>query len=434
LLSVSAATTLILSLFILLGAGFSIAISMLGVGLIGIEAFTSAPLGSVMATSVWSSVTTWTLSSLPLFVWMGEILFRTRLSEDMFDGLAPWLGWLPGGLLHVNNVGCAIFAAVSGSSAVTAATIGRISLPELHVRKYPEKMAIATLAGSATLGFLIPPSIPMIVYGAGAEQSIARLFIAGIVPGMMVLGIFMAYTIGWSLLHRSTMPEAILRVPFLQRVRRLRRLGPILLLIAGVIGSIYFGYATPTESAAIGVLGALILSAATGTLTWASFIDSVIAATRTTCMIGFIIAAAAFLTVMLAYTKIPINLAAWIASLQLSPYALVLVLTVFYIILGCFLEGISIMVLSAAIIVPVVEKAGFDLIWFGVYLVLVIEMALITPPVGFNLFVIQSLTKRDMLYISRAAFPFFLLLLGATAVITIWPQIVLFLPNLMLNR
>lgn len=425
---------LVACLFILLGAGFGIALVMVGVGIFGIEAFTSAPLGSVMATSMWSATTTWTLSSLPLFVWMGEILFRTKLSEDMFDGLAPWLSWLPGGLLHVNNVGCAIFAAVSGSSAVTAATIGRISLPELQGRGYPQHMSIATLAGSATLGFLIPPSIPLIVYGAGAEQSIARLFIAGVVPGLMVLGIFMAYTIFWALLHRNQMPKAVVSVPLLERIRRLRRLGPILLLVAGVVGSIYFGFATPTESAAVGVIGALLLSAASGTLTKQSFLDSVAAATRTTCMIGFIIAGAAFLTVMLAYTKVPINLANGIAGLNLSPYLLIAVLTVFYVILGCFLEGISIMVLSAAIIVPVVEKAGFDLVWFGIYLVLVIEMALITPPVGFNLFVIQSLTKRDIFYISAAALPFFFLLLVATTIITIWPGIVLWLPNLMLSR
>lgn len=425
---------LIGTLLALLAGGFGIAVSLILVGVVGIEYFSSAPLGNVMATSVWSATTSWTLSALPLFVWMGEILFRSKLSEDMFDGIAPWVSRLPGGLLHINNLGCAIFAAVSGSSAVTAATIGRISLPELAGRGYPERMAVGTLAGSATLGFLIPPSIPLIVYGVGAELSIARLFIAGIVPGLMILSIFMLYTGGWSLLHRDKMPGSSERISLIEKIRRLKRVGPVILLVLGVIGSIYFGIATPTESAAIGVLGALALSAAGGTLTWSSFIDGVIAATRTTCMIGFIVAAAGFLTVMLAYTKLPIELANWIASLQLSPYMLMLLLTVFYVILGCFLEGISIMILSAAIMVPVVEKAGFDLIWFGIYLVLVIEMALITPPVGFNLFVIQALTKRDMLYIARAALPFFILLLAATAAITIWPQLVLWLPDLMLNR
>jgi C4-dicarboxylate transporter DctM subunit len=425
---------LITSLFVVLGAGVGIALTLIAVGVIGIEFYTNAPLGTVMATSMWSATTTWTLSALPLFVWMGEILFRTKLSEDMFDGLAPWFRRIPGGLLHINNVGCGIFAAVSGSSAVTAATIGRISLPELKNRGYPEKMSIATLAGSATLGFMIPPSIPMIVYGAGAEQSIARLFIAGVVPGLMVLALFMGYTALWSALNKRLMPAATERVPLIERIRRLKRLGPILLLIAGVIGSIYFGFATPTESAAVGVVGALILSALGGSLTRESFLDSVVAATRTTCMIGFIIAGAAFLTTMLAFTKIPINLANYIASLELSPYMLIFILTIFYIILGCFLEGISIMVLSAAIMVPVVEKAGFDLIWFGIYLILVIEMALITPPVGFNLFVIQALTKKDIVYISAAAFPFFVLLLVATALIVIWPEIVLFLPNAMLNK
>ncbi len=425
---------LISSLLVLLAGGIGIAVSLLAVGVIGIEFFSAAPLCNVMATAVWSSTTSWTLSSLPLFVWMGEILFRTKLSEDMFEGLAPWIVRLPGGLLHVNNIGSAIFAAVSGSSAVTAATIGRISLPELKARGYPDRIAVGTLAGSATLGFLIPPSIPMIVYGVGAELSIARLFIAGVVPGLMILAIFMIYTGVWSILNRDIMPKVTERTSLSEKLRRLRRVGPIILLVIGVIGSIYFGIATPTESAAIGVVGALVLSALERTLTWSSFVESVMAAARTTCMIGFIIAAAGFLTVMLAFTKLPIELANWIASLQLSPYTLIGLLTVFYVILGCFLEGISIMILSAAIMVPVVQKAGFDLIWFGIYLVLVIEMALITPPVGFNLFVIQALTKHNMLYIARAAFPFFVLLLFATALITIWPQIVLWLPDLMLNR
>jgi C4-dicarboxylate transporter, DctM subunit len=293
---------LISSLLVLLAGGIGIAVSLLAVGVIGIEFFSAAPLGNVMATTVWSSTTSWTLSSLPLFVWMGEILFRTKLSEDMFEGLAPWIVRLPGGLLHVNNIGSAIFAAVSGSSAVTAATIGRISLPELKARGYPDRIAVGTLAGSATLGFLIPPSIPMIVYGVGAELSIARLFIAGVVPGLMILAIFMIYTGVWSILNRDIMPKVTERTSLSEKLRRLRRVGPIILLVIGVIGSIYFGIATPTESAAIGVVGALVLSALERTLTWTSFVDSVMAAARTTCMIGFIIAAAGFLTVMLAFT------------------------------------------------------------------------------------------------------------------------------------
>ena len=379
-------------------------------------------------------MSTWTLTAMPLFILMGEILFRSRLSEDMFGGLSPWLSRLPGGLLHVNILACALFAACSGSSAVTAATIGRMSLPELKTLGYPEDKSIATLAGSGTLGFLIPPSIILIVYGATAEQSVARLFIAGIFPGLMLVAMFMGYIIVWALLNPDKMPSTEMKMSLWERIYRTRRLIPVLLLIVGVIGSIYVGVATPTEAAAIGALGAAILSFFSGTLSWKTFFDSLLGAVRTTCMIGFIVAGAAFVTITMAYTKIPLHLAETIDALELSPLLLIFVLTIFYIVLGLFLEGLSIMVLSAAIILPMVDQAGFDLIWFGIYLVFVVELALITPPVGFNLFVIQGLTGHSIFYVARVALPFFVLLLIGLTLIVVFPEIVTYLPSQMGRR
>lgn len=421
-------------LFAFLGSGIWVAVSLLGAAFVVLELFTNVPVGRVMSTSTWGMMSTWTLTAMPLFILMGEILFRSRLSEDMFGGLSPWLSRLPGGLLHVNILACALFAACSGSSAVTAATIGRMSLPELKTLNYPEDKSIATLAGSGTLGFLIPPSIILIVYGATAEQSVARLFIAGIFPGLMLVAMFMGYIIVWALLNPDKMPSTEMKMSLWERIYRTRRLIPVLLLIVGVIGSIYVGVATPTEAAAIGALGAAILSFFSGTLSWKTFFDSLLGAVRTTCMIGFIVAGAAFVTITMAYTKIPLHLAETIDALELSPLLLIFVLTIFYIVLGLFLEGLSIMVLSAAIILPMVDQAGFDLIWFGIYLVFVVELALITPPVGFNLFVIQGLTGHSIFYVARVALPFFVLLLIGLTLIVVFPEIVTYLPSQMGRR
>jgi C4-dicarboxylate transporter DctM subunit len=425
---------LILLLFLFLGAGLWVAMSLLVIGFLGIVMFSGAPAGSVMATTIWGSSASWTLTALPLFVWMGEILFRTRLSEDMFRGLGPWMSRLPGSLMHVNIVGCGIFAAVSGSSAATAMTIGKMSVPELSRRGYDEKMTIGTLAGSGTLGLLIPPSIILIVYGVSAEISIARLFIAGVLPGLLLVLLFMGYVVGWALLNPAKTPSDEEQLSFAEKLYASRRLIPVLLLIVFVIGSIYWGWATATEAAAFGVAGALVLSLATGSLTWSSFTESLMGATRTSCMIAFILAGAAFLSVAMGYTRIPSTLAEWIRALQLSPYMLLVVLTLFFIVLGCFLDGISVVVLTTSIILPMVQAAGIDLLWFGIYVVLVVEMSQITPPVGFNLFVLQGLTGRSILYVARTAIPFFLLMVVAVAIIVAFPEIATFLPKYMTAR
>jgi C4-dicarboxylate transporter DctM subunit len=430
---VIASLVLAASLLFLLASGVWVALSLLSVGMILMGLFTTAPMGSLVASTLWDSSWGWALTSLPLFIWMGEILFRSKLSSDMFLGLAPWVSRLPGRLLHVNVLGCGIMAAVAGSSAVTCATIGRISGPELAKRNYPLNMTIGTLAGSGTLGLLIPPSIIMIVYGVTAEVSIARLFIAGVLPGLLLMLLFMGYTALWAMLNPDKMPPADPPVPFMEKVYRSRRLIPVALLIGSVVGSIYGGIATPTEAATIGVVGALILAAVGGGLTRESFMESLMAAVRTSCMISFIIACAACLTIAVAFVDIPRSLAEWVNAMNLSPYALLAVLAIFMLILGCFLEGISIIVLTSSVMLPMVQAAGIDLLWFGIFVVVLIEAAQITPPVGFNLFVLQSITGKDILQVTKAAMPYFFILMLLLVLITVFPEIVTILPKLMAN-
>ncbi|EJW10091.1 TRAP dicarboxylate transporter, DctM subunit [Rhodovulum sp. PH10] len=420
-------------LFFLLGAGLWVAMALTAVGLVAVLTKVSIPPGQVLATSMWSASDSWDLVALPMFVWMGEILFRTRLAEDMFAGLAPWMQRLPGRLLHVNIVGCAIFAAVSGSSAATCATIGRISLPELRKRGYDTSMAVGTLAGSGTLGLLIPPSIIMIVYATATEQSIARLFIAGVLPGILLAALFMGFVMVWSLLHRDRMPPPDPPVPLSARLKAAPRLLPVILLILGVIGAIYGGLASATEAAVVGVFLSLALSWFSGTLTAKTFRDSLIGATRTSCMIAFILAGAAYLTAAMGFTGIPRALAEWIGSLGLPDWQLLAALTVFYVLLGCFLDGISMVVLTTAVVMPLVERAGFDLIWYGIYVVLVVEMAQITPPVGFNLYVLQGMTGRNIFAVARDTMPLFLLMVVAVALVVAFPQLALWLPSTMLE-
>lgn len=422
---------LLFLLFGLLGSGIWVAFSLMAVGMAGMALFSDAPLGEVLASTVWGASNGWALAALPLFIWMGEILFRSRLAEDMFAGLSPWLAHVPGRLLHVNILGCGIFAAVSGSSAATAATIGKMSIPELARRKYPEAMVVGTLAGSATLGLLIPPSIILIVYGVATEQSIARLFIAGVLPGCMLVALFVGYVVVWSLCNREKIPTEYDGLSIREKISSSRRLIPVIVLILGVIGSIYSGIASPTDAAAVGVLLALVLSWYTGSLSKETFLDGLMGATKTSCMIAFILAGAAFLTVAMGFTGIPKMLAVWIGEMNLSPYALLGALTLFFIIMGCFLDGISVVVLTTSVIMPMVEQAAIDPLWFGIFVVIVVEMAQITPPVGFNLFVIQGLTGMDILKVAYAAIPFFLLLLLGLALIVVFPGIVTLLPGLM---
>tara|TARA_B100000886_G_scaffold12575_1_gene8140 strand:- start:281 stop:1591 length:1311 start_codon:yes stop_codon:yes gene_type:complete len=421
-------------LLIFLGSGIWVALSMVGVSAIGMMLFTSRPVGDAMATTIWGTSSSWTLTALPLFVWMGEILFRTKLSENLFRGLSPWMQKLPGGLIHVNIVGCALFAAISGSSAATVATVGKMSIPELRKRNYPEKILLGSLAGSGTLGLLIPPSIILIIYGVAVQESIAKLFIAGIIPGIMIALIFMSYVVIWSLINKKDMPNIIENYSFLEKIKKSKQLLPVIFLISAVIGSIYTGIATATEAASLGVVGALILSYFQKSLTLETFKSSLMGATKTSCMIAFILAGSTFLSLAMGFTGLPRNLAIWIESMSLSPYVLIFVLMFFYIILGMFLDGISAVVLTMAIIEPMIRQAGFDMIWFGIFLVIVVEMAQITPPVGFNLFVLQGMANKDMGYIARSAFPLFLLMVLAVIIVVIFPEIVLWMPEQMVQN
>ncbi|RDI62107.1 TRAP transporter large permease [Microvirga subterranea] len=416
-------------LTILLAFGVWIGIALLVVGFAAMTV-TSVPIGPVLATTVWSSSASWTLAALPLFIWMGEILFRTKLSEQMFQGLAPWLNGLPGRLLHVNVVGCGVFAAVSGSSAATCATIGKIALPELKKRGYDDRMALGSLAGSGTLGLLIPPSIPMVVYAIAANVSVIQVFLAGFLPGLLVMALYSGYILVWSLLNPQRTPAREPRTSLAFKLRQSARLFPVLLLITLIFAALLLGWATATECAAWGVLGALALAWWSGTLTWETFRDSVLSATRLTVTIMLILAGAAFTTAAMAFTGIPAALATWVEAQNLSPYTLIAALAVMYIILGCLIDGISMIVLTTVVVLPMVKQAGFDLIWFGVFLIILVEMAQITPPVGFNLFVLQNMSGRDSFTIARAALPFFFLLVAALAIITVFPQVALYLPKL----
>jgi len=419
-------------LFLFLGTGIWVAMSLIGVAAIGMVLFTDRPVGDAMATTIWGAASSWTLTALPLFIWMGEILFRTRLSENLFKGLTPLMRHLPGGLLHVNIAGCTLFAAISGSSAATVATVGKMSIPELRSRGYPERMITGTLAGAGTLGLLIPPSITLIIYGVTVNESIAKLFVAGVLPGLMLALLFMGYVAVWGLLQgkREERPAE----SDTGSARDVLQLIPIVALILGVIGSIYTGVATATEAAVLGVVGALVLSGLQGSLNRTSLVESLLGATRTSSMIAFILAGSTFLSLAMGFTGLPRSLAIWIGALELAPWMLVVALAIFYIILGCFLDGISAIVLTMAIIEPLVREAGFDMIWFGIFLMVVVEMAQITPPVGFNLFVLQGMTGRDMAFIARAAAPMFLLMVVAVVLLSLFPEIATFLPNAMSDR
>ena len=416
-------------LFLLLGSGVWVGLALMGVAWVGMELFTSRPAGDAMITKVWSSSSSWTLTALPLFIWMGEILYRTRLSEDMFRGLSPWMARLPGGLVHTNIVGCAVFAAVSGSSAATLTTVGKMSIPELRRRNYPEHMVIGTLAGAATLGLMIPPSLTLIVYGVTINESITKLFMAGVFPGLVLAGMFMAYVGIVSALSRDFNPTPEPRMSVAQKLKNSRFLLPVICLILVVIGSMYLGWATATEAAAFGVIGGLVLAAGQGSLNWATFSDSLMGAVRTSAMIALILAGAAFLSLSMGFTGLPRGLADLIAGFELSRFELLMALLVFYIVLGMFLDGISSVVLTMAVVEPMIRQAGIDIIWFGIFIVVVVEMAQITPPIGFNLFVLQGMTGHEMSFISRAAFPMFLIMVLMVFVLIAFPDLATWLPD-----
>ena len=420
---------LILLLCALLAGGVWIALTLGIVAWVGVAFFSSTRPDINLVTSYWGTYSSLSLASLPMFIWMGEILFRTKLSEQMFSGLAPWLDRIPGRLLHVNVLGCGIFGAVSGSSSATCATIARIALPELKKRGYDERIALGSLCGSGTLGILIPPSIAMIVYAVAADVSIIRMFLAGVLPGIMLLLLFSGYLMFWALRNPDRMPKQTIHMSFKERLRASVSLLPVVLLIVAVFMTMMTGLATANEAAAFGVLGALLIAAFGGNLNWTTLRESLSGALRMTAMIMFILGAASFLTVAMGFTGIPRALSEWVVSMHLSPYALIGVLTLIYLALGCALDGVSMVVLTTSIVLPMVQASGFDPIWFGIYIIIMIELAQVTPPVGFNLFVLQGMSGRSIVDIARSSIPFFLLMCAATALLTAFPIIATWLPT-----
>ena len=429
---VAISALLLLVMLLLLGSGLWIAITLAVTGWIGMAAFTSLDSAVWMKNlfrAFWDTNASWELAALPMFIWMGEILFRTNLSAQMFEGLAPWLNRVPGRLMHTTVLGCGIFGSVSGSSAATCATISKVALPELMKRGYHENTALGALATSGTLGILIPPSITMVVYAVAADASIIRIFLAGFIPGLLLMVLFSGYIVWWALRHPELTPAAEPSMSFAEKVKRSGSLIPCGLLIVFIVWVLVAGWATATECAAYGVLGSLAIAWRSGSLTWGKFWESAQGATRVSCMIMFILAGAKFLTMTMGYTGIPKALAEWVGAMGLSPYALIGMLSLIYLLLGTALDGISMIVLTCAVVIPMVQKAGFDLVWFGIFIVLLVEIAEVTPPVGFNLFVLQNMTGRDSNHIARAAVPFFICLVAAIGIITVFPQLVTWLPD-----
>jgi tripartite ATP-independent transporter DctM subunit len=425
---------LLLIMMLLLSGGVWIAMTLAICGWVGQAFFTTSSPGNNLFSSFWESNASWELAALPLFIWMGEILFRSKLSEEMFEGLRPWLNRVPGRLMHTTILGCGIFGSVSGSSAATCATISKVALPELLKRGYSEKIALGSLATAGTLGILIPPSITMVVYAVAADASIIRVFLAGFLPGFLLMALFSGYIIWWSLRHPQQVPAADPPCSFAEKIRRSGNLIPCSVLIIFIVWVLIGGYATATECAAYGVVGSLGLAWWSKSLTWETFREGLMATTRTSCMIMFILAGAAFLTKTMAFTGIPRELAEWVNAMQLSPYVLIAALTVIYLILGTALDGISMIVLTSAVVLPMIQKAGFDLVWFGIFIVLLVEIAEVTPPVGFNLFVLQNMTGKDSNTIAKAAIPFFACLVVCIVLITVFPQIVTVLPDMVMGK
>jgi len=420
-------------LTVLLAGGLWIAMAMGVAAWFALQFFSTSPPEVNLFQAFWGSNASWTLAALPLFVWMGEILYRTRLSDEMFAGLSPWLQWLPGRLMHVNVFGCGVFAAVCGSSSATCATIAKVALPELRRRGYDEKMCLGSLCGSGTLGLLIPPSIIMIVYAVAAEVSILKMFLAGVLPGALLVLLFSGSIVVWALLHPERTPREVERLNLRERLRRSRNLIPCLALIAFIMGAMFTGYATATEAASFGVLGALGIAWWSGGLTVQTFRASLMGATRLSCMILFILAGAAYFSSAMAFTGIPKALAEWVASLGVSPLGLIAVLALLYLLLGTALDGISMIVLTTSIVLPMVEAAGFDLVWFGIFIVLLVEIAELTPPLGFNLFVLQTMSGRDSNFVALASLPFFLMMVLALALLIAFPGLATWLPEVVIG-
>ncbi len=431
------ALVILVLLVFFLGAGTWIFAGLILVSICGLSLildFSFHRIGVIITKILYRYASTWELAAIPMFMWMGEIIFRTDISDRLFRGLSPLVDKIPGRLLHTNVAGCTLFAAVSGSSTATTATVGKITTAELAQRGYDTNLSIGSLAGAGSLGLLIPPSIVLIIYGLLAEVSVSRLFAAGVFPGLVISGLYSSFIAFRCTLNPRLVPEREEQYTWPDRLRGLVLLTPVLFLMFLVLGSIYTGLATPSEAAAVGVAGTILVTVVLRQLTWQVFRDSLMGAVKLSCMVCIILVAAAFLSTAMGYLHIPAEIARFIATLGLSPYALLVILAIFYIILGFFLDGISIVVMSLPITLPLIVQAGFDPVWFGIFLVLMVELGQVTPPVGFNLFVLQGLTRHSIGRVAYAAVPFFLLMCVGVVIITMWPQIALWLPGVLFDK
>lgn len=423
-------------LFAVLAAGVWIGLGLIATAMVIAWLFSEMPVGRLIPQYAFNILTSSDLVALPLFVLMGEFLFRTQLSRSLFNGLAPWAGLLPGRLLHVNIVGCSIFAAISGSSAATTQVVGRMTLTELLRRGYSPDIAIGSLAGAGTLGFLIPPSTVMIIYGVLAQESVLRLFTAGFIPGFLLAGCFMA----WIMIHTTMKPElvpdserALQHLPLSARLAALKELAPAMFLILCVLGSMYAGIATPTEAAAVGTLGAMLVSWLQKSLSWKVMHEVALGSVQTCSMMGLIIFGATVLGNITAVLGIPDYVAKSVGEWNLSPFMLIMALLVLYLVLGTALEGFSMIATTLPVVLPLVTAAGFDKVWFGIFIVVVVEMAQITPPVAFNLSIIQTMTGRSMSYLTWVTMPYLVIMVLFIVLLYAFPGIVLWLPKVLLG-
>lgn len=429
-MELTALITIILLLAFFLMAGVWIGPALFVTSWISLTLFTDLPVLRILGSVVWNNVNSSSLMALPLFIMMGEFLVRTRISDDLFDGLTPWVAGLPGGLLHVNVIASAFFAAITGSVNATTATVGKITIPEFRKRGYDEYLSIGSLTSSGTLGILIPPSVPMLIYGVAANVSIGKLFIAGVVPGLLLMLCFCLY-IGVMAELKKRKEEKAKRYSFAEKMRSLPKIFPVLVLISFVLGSIYAGWATPTEAAAIGVLGAAILGLITRCLTFKTFVDCLVGSVKTNCMVMLILIGASFFSVVLGFLGLPKWISATIVSYGVGKYAVILLITCVYLILGCLIDGYSMIVMTVPMFLPLVQAYGMDPLWYGIFVVILVQIANITPPIGFNLFLVTGLAEKNIGFISKAVMPFIAIMVFFTILLTVFPQIVLFMPSMM---
>lgn len=423
---VAGSVYLAVMLLLLLG-GVWIAIALGMVGVIGLAMVNPTLLGGLESVA-WNTTESFVLTAVPLFLFMGSVIMQSGISARFYRGLVPWLSLVPGGLAQSNIVACSIFAALCGSSVATAAAIGAIAIPEMRERGYDMRVTTGTLAAGGTLGILIPPSIPFIIYGSTVGESVGRLFTAGIVPGLILTLVFMTFLALQVTLSPGLVPARGEAHAWAERWKGLGDMVPVFLLVLLVMGGIYGGVMTPTEAAGVGASGAVAVAALYGQLSWPVLRRSLLETIRVNAMILFIVMGAQIMSLALVSAGIPRGIVALISPLAASRWLIFALIVVMYLVLGCLVDALSLMLLTLPVVFPIVQAQGFDPIWFGVVLVLLLEVGLITPPVGINLFVIQGMSGRPLGEVSAGSLPYVILMLLGIALLAIFPGLALWLP------